>query len=248
MTHQASQIWGCLFLHLLTLVPVFLGDPTDSPSPMDSPTQSSQAPGPALCPSVLSPLDGSFHVAEGTGRSVGSLVLFRCQQGFQLIGSGKVRCLLREETPQWSEPQPQCEAIPQDYHRGFRLAVIVSLVSCLIILTMCVFFMLCCVKQAQLRLQEEEEETESRVCRQRDEAPDFPGADEGERGSSSPERPLQGLLSSACLRGGARFENREYLGCHKNLHQLIAEDSWSQWKKQDLSIGGHVTRGCPTLT
>ncbi|XP_031753964.1 uncharacterized protein LOC116409446 [Xenopus tropicalis] len=227
MAERAAQLWGCLLVHLL--VPGIVGDPSSPPFPtppaytgngtLDKPAKTMQLPGgnqsgPVLCPSITTPLNGSVHVAEGTGRSVGSLVLFQCKEGFQLIGSMKLKCLLRGDKPQWSEAQPECEVVPRQYHRGFRLAVIVSLFSCLIILTTCAFFMLCCVKETQLRQQEEE--TISRGCQDRDEAPNFPGLDESggrsSRNLSSPERPLQGLLSSACLRGGARLEHRTIWG------------------------------------
>ncbi|KAG9467741.1 hypothetical protein GDO78_014414 [Eleutherodactylus coqui] len=111
----------------------------------------------AMCPVLLAPPGGSFHVFEAAERSLGSVALFSCQEGFQLVGRYKLRCQKIGDGLQWSHQEPQCEALSLTPHKGFRLAVVISLVSCFIIITMLVAFAVCCVRERHLSLQGEPE-------------------------------------------------------------------------------------------
>ncbi|XP_075061536.1 sushi domain-containing protein 3-like isoform X2 [Mixophyes fleayi] len=109
---------------------------------------------PALCPVLSAPPCGYVHMSGGAGRELGSIALFHCQEGYQLLGRGELRCHRRGDALQWSHPQPQCKALPQTSHKGFRLAVVISLVTCFIVVTMFVSFTVCCIQEKQRRLLE----------------------------------------------------------------------------------------------
>lgn len=50
----------------------------------------------------------------GTGVSIGSVLAFWCREGYQLVGSDKIYCNVRNGKPQWSNYLPVCEG-----KRGF---------------------------------------------------------------------------------------------------------------------------------
>lgn len=50
----------------------------------------------------------------GTGVSIGSVLAFWCREGYQLVGSDKIYCNVRNGKPQWSNYLPVCEG----KHRG----------------------------------------------------------------------------------------------------------------------------------
>lgn len=61
------------------------------------------------CVPVLPPRRGSFYVESGTGVSVGSVLAFWCREGYQLVGSDKIYCNIRNGKAQWSNYLPVCE-------------------------------------------------------------------------------------------------------------------------------------------
>ncbi|KAL7882984.1 hypothetical protein SRHO_G00006420 [Serrasalmus rhombeus] len=79
-----------------------------------------------LCVSLLPPQRGSFSVEKGTGVSVGTVLAFWCSEGFQLVGSQRISCVLQGGTAHWSNLLPMCEAIPKPEDRGLRVAVLAS--------------------------------------------------------------------------------------------------------------------------
>uniref|UniRef100_A0A3B4XVL5 Zgc:162331 n=1 Tax=Seriola lalandi dorsalis TaxID=1841481 RepID=A0A3B4XVL5_SERLL len=103
------------------------------------------------CVSVLPPRRGSFYVESGTGVSVGSVLTFWCREGYQLVGSDKIYCTVRNGKPQWSNYLPVCEAIPRPEDRGLRVAVLASVVSGIVILAMSLSFLICCLQERSSR-------------------------------------------------------------------------------------------------
>ncbi|XP_029016307.1 uncharacterized protein zgc:162331 [Betta splendens] len=99
------------------------------------------------CVSVLPPRRGSFYVESGTGTSVGSVLAFWCREGYQLVGSDKIYCNIRNGKPLWSNYLPVCEAIPRPEDRGLRVAVLASVVSGIVILAMSLSFLVCCLQE-----------------------------------------------------------------------------------------------------
>uniref|UniRef100_A0A674IM25 Sushi domain-containing protein n=1 Tax=Terrapene triunguis TaxID=2587831 RepID=A0A674IM25_9SAUR len=104
---------------------------------------------PKQCVTLLPPPYGSYYIEKGTGLSLGSVIVYWCREGYQLVGSEKLACLIRDRTSYWSHPAPHCEGKPLD--KGFRVAVIASLISGVIILTMSVSFAACCLRDRLLR-------------------------------------------------------------------------------------------------
>ncbi|XP_075715921.1 uncharacterized protein LOC142750829 [Rhinoderma darwinii] len=159
-----------------------------------------------LCPVLTAPSGGSFHISEATERSLGSVALFRCQEGFQLLGHYKLRCQKEGDVLQWSHEEPQCQGISFTSHKGFRLAIIISLVSSFIIITMFVAFTVCCVRERQLSLQEAAAARASRS----DPRPRFSMETQERFGSSSfhPNTLTESsLYSSVSFKGPNGFEN-----------------------------------------
>ncbi|KAM9845839.1 uncharacterized protein ACBR49_010835 [Aulostomus maculatus] len=103
------------------------------------------------CISVLPPRRGSFYVESGTGVSVGSVLAFWCREGYQLVGSDKIDCNVRNGKAQWSNYLPVCEAIPRPEDRGLRVAVLASVVSGIVILAMSLSFLICCLQERSSR-------------------------------------------------------------------------------------------------
>ncbi|XP_070848532.1 sushi domain-containing protein 3 [Chaetodon trifascialis] len=118
----------------------------------DTPTQSTTSNYTGLsCVPVLPPRRGSFYVESGTGVSIGSVLAFWCREGYQLVGSDKIYCNVRNGKPQWSNYLPVCEAIPRPEDRGLRVAVLASVVSGIVILAMSLSFLICCLQERSSR-------------------------------------------------------------------------------------------------
>ncbi|KAL3976680.1 hypothetical protein ACER0C_020169 [Sarotherodon galilaeus] len=103
------------------------------------------------CMPVLPPRRGSFYVEGGTGVSIGSVLAFWCRDGYQLVGSDKIYCHVRNGKAQWSNYLPVCEAIPRPEDRGLRVAVLASVVSGIVILAMSLSFLICCLQERSSR-------------------------------------------------------------------------------------------------
>ncbi|XP_067275846.1 uncharacterized protein si:ch211-242e8.1 [Pseudorasbora parva] len=99
------------------------------------------------CISVLPPRRGSYYVEHGTGVSVGSMLVFWCKGGYQLVGHEKITCILHAGAPRWSSYLPVCESIPRLNDHGLRIALLVSGVSGVVILVMTVCFIVCCCQE-----------------------------------------------------------------------------------------------------
>ncbi|KAM3859233.1 uncharacterized protein ACN63O_017306 [Diretmus argenteus] len=99
------------------------------------------------CVAIMPPRRGSFYVESGTGVSVGSVLAFWCRDGYQLVGSDRIYCNVRNGKPQWSNYLPVCEAIPRPEDRGLRVAVLASVVSGVVILAMSLSFLICCLQE-----------------------------------------------------------------------------------------------------
>ncbi|TRY89692.1 hypothetical protein DNTS_032320 [Danionella cerebrum] len=94
-----------------------------------------------VCLSVLPPRRGSYYVEHGTGVSVGSMLVFWCKEGYQLVGHEKITCILHA-------------GIPRRNNQGLRVALLVSGVSGGVILVMTVCFIVCCCQECMSRKKE----------------------------------------------------------------------------------------------
>ncbi|XP_058157446.1 sushi domain-containing protein 3 isoform X1 [Dasypus novemcinctus] len=103
------------------------------------------------CSHLRRPRQGTFQVLRGNGTSVGTVLLFHCPSGHQMVGSGLVTCAWKESVAEWSSGTPMCKAVPLYETFGFRVAVIASIVSCAIILLMSTAFLTCCLMKCMKR-------------------------------------------------------------------------------------------------
>ncbi|XP_015461271.2 uncharacterized protein si:ch211-242e8.1 isoform X1 [Astyanax mexicanus] len=114
------------------------------------------------CVSLLPPRRGSYYVEQGTGVSVGSILVFWCREGYQLVGSEKITCMVRAGVPRWSNYLPVCESIPKPDDQGLRMALLVSVVSGVVILVMTVSFIVCCIQEHMSKKKEKHRSGRSR--------------------------------------------------------------------------------------
>ncbi|XP_063252296.1 uncharacterized protein LOC134550016 isoform X2 [Prinia subflava] len=96
------------------------------------------------CTALPPPRYGYYYVDRGSGVSLGSVLVYWCQEGYQLVGSQRLACLRQESSSSWSHPPPQCQAAAQPSGSGSRIAVAASLLSGAVILALAVSFAVCC--------------------------------------------------------------------------------------------------------
>ncbi|XP_012602605.2 sushi domain-containing protein 3 isoform X1 [Microcebus murinus] len=97
------------------------------------------------CAQLPLPPKGTFQVLRGDGASLGTVLLFHCPSGHQMVGSGLLTCVWKGSVAEWSSGTPVCKSVPPHETFGFKVAVIASIVSCAIILLMSMAFLTCCL-------------------------------------------------------------------------------------------------------
>ncbi|KAL2093061.1 hypothetical protein ACEWY4_010373 [Coilia grayii] len=101
------------------------------------------------CGSLLPPRRGSYYVEHGTGASLGSVLVFWCREGYQLVGRERLSCILHNGAARWSHSRPACEGLPVPDGHGLRMAIVVSAVSGVVIIFLTVAFVVCCMRDQQ---------------------------------------------------------------------------------------------------
>ncbi|XP_034503306.1 sushi domain-containing protein 3 [Ailuropoda melanoleuca] len=104
-----------------------------------------------VCTRVQPPPRGTLQVLRGNGTSVGTVIVFRCPSGHQMVGSGLLTCAWKGSVADWSSVTPVCKSVPPYETFGFKVAVIASIVSCAIILLMSMAFLTCCLMRCMKR-------------------------------------------------------------------------------------------------
>ncbi|XP_036710140.1 sushi domain-containing protein 3 isoform X3 [Balaenoptera musculus] len=104
-----------------------------------------------MCVQVQPPLQGTFQVLRGDGTSVGTVIVFHCPSGHQMVGSGLLTCVWKGNIAEWSSETPMCKTVPPYETFGFKVAVISSIVSCAIIMLMSMAFLTCCLMKCVKR-------------------------------------------------------------------------------------------------
>ncbi|XP_053912911.1 uncharacterized protein LOC128850997 [Cuculus canorus] len=108
----------------------------------------------APCMALPPPRYGYYYVDRGSGVSLGSVLVYWCQDGYQLVGSERLLCLRRGSASSWSQPPPYCQAAPQPAMSGARTALAASLLSGAVILALSVCFAVCCWRDRARRSRE----------------------------------------------------------------------------------------------
>ncbi|XP_028719676.1 sushi domain-containing protein 3 [Peromyscus leucopus] len=97
------------------------------------------------CAQLHPPPRGTLQVVRGDGTSLGTVLMFHCPSGHQMVGSGLLTCAWNGSIADWSSGSPVCKAVHTHETFGFKVAVIASIVSCAIILLMSMAFLTCCL-------------------------------------------------------------------------------------------------------
>ncbi|XP_006922870.2 sushi domain-containing protein 3 isoform X1 [Pteropus alecto] len=103
------------------------------------------------CIQVQPPSRGTLQVLRGDGTSVGTVIVFHCPTGHQMVGSGLLTCAWKGSVAEWSSGTPVCKSMMPHETFGFKVAVIASIVSCAIILLMSMAFLTCCLLKCMKR-------------------------------------------------------------------------------------------------
>ncbi|XP_039072410.1 sushi domain-containing protein 3 isoform X1 [Hyaena hyaena] len=128
-------------------------DPPREPIPVP-PAASETALVAGTCTEVRPPPRGTFQILRGNGTSVGTVIVFHCPSGHQMVGSGLLTCAWKGSIAEWSSVSPVCKSVPPYETFGFKVAVIASIVSCAIILLMSMAFLTCCLMRCMKRSQQ----------------------------------------------------------------------------------------------
>ncbi|XP_008851050.1 sushi domain-containing protein 3 isoform X2 [Nannospalax galili] len=115
--------------------------------PRGRPRNTTPAPGnqTGICAQLQPPPQGTLQVLRGDGTSLGTVLVFHCPSGHQMVGSGLLTCAWKGSIADWSSGTPVCKSVPPHETFGFKVAVIASIVSCAIILLMSMAFLTCCL-------------------------------------------------------------------------------------------------------
>lgn len=111
------------------------------------------------CTPLPLPALGTQKIIQGNGTSVGTVISLHCPDRHRPVGQRK--CVWDSNSTQWSGDTPWCEPLPLVDNYGFRVAVLASVVSSVIILFMSMAFITCCVvdciKKTERKKREREE-------------------------------------------------------------------------------------------
>ncbi|KAM5334644.1 LOW QUALITY PROTEIN: sushi domain-containing protein 3 [Glossophaga mutica] len=108
-----------------------------------------------MCTQVQPPKRGTLQVLHGDGTSVGTVIVFHCPSGHQMVGSGLLTCTWKGSIAEWSSGTPVCKSVTAHETFGFRVAVIASIISCAIILLMSMVFLTCCLLKCVKRTKQQ---------------------------------------------------------------------------------------------
>lgn len=107
------------------------------------------------CAQLQPPPRGTMQVLRGNGTAAGTMLVFHCPSGHQMLGSGLLTCIWKGSLAEWSSDVPVCKSLPAHQTFGFRVAVVASIVSSAIILLMSMAFLTCCLMRCVKRREQQ---------------------------------------------------------------------------------------------
>lgn len=70
------------------------------------------------CTQLQPPPRGTIQVLRGDGTSMGTMLVFHCPSGHQMLGSGLLTCVWKGNLAEWSSDAPTCKCETQTPGRG----------------------------------------------------------------------------------------------------------------------------------
>ncbi|XP_011475588.1 sushi domain-containing protein 3 isoform X1 [Oryzias latipes] len=87
---------------------------------------------------------GTQRIIQGNGTNVGTVISLQCPAKHKLMGK-ELTCVMDRNGTHWVGLEPFCKPLTPFEEHGFRIAVLVSIVSSGIILLMSLAFLTCCL-------------------------------------------------------------------------------------------------------
>ncbi|KAG7332226.1 hypothetical protein KOW79_004060 [Hemibagrus wyckioides] len=110
------------------------------------------------CTPMPSPQLGTFKLVAGNGTSVGTVITLICPLNHRAISGGRITCVQENNITEWSGGIAVCKSVT--HVEGFRLALLLSIISTAIILFMSIIFitswLLTRLKKEEIRRAERE--------------------------------------------------------------------------------------------
>ncbi|RVE70680.1 hypothetical protein OJAV_G00067460 [Oryzias javanicus] len=98
----------------------------------------------AQCKPMRLPALGTQRIIQGNGTNVGTVISLQCPAKHKLMGK-ELTCVMDTNSTHWAGWEPFCKPLTPFEEHGFRVAVLVSIVSSGIILLMSLAFITCCL-------------------------------------------------------------------------------------------------------
>ncbi|XP_070696495.1 sushi domain-containing protein 3 [Pempheris klunzingeri] len=131
---------------------------TDFTNKDDSRDRNKSGPSQAQCTPRPLPALGTQRIIQGNGTNVGTVISLQCPAKHKLVGS-ELMCVMGANSTHWVG-ENYCKPLSPFEDFGFRVAVLVSIVSSAIIFLMSMAFIICClvdcIKEDKRKKQERE--------------------------------------------------------------------------------------------